>query len=100
VSEASAQPPDLAPLALVQLQLEQRVLAAPMHQLDVHRSRAPLGQPDALAHALDRLVVRRTLDLDAVGLLDAEARVREQVAQLAVVGEDMALSLSTSGGRW
>ena len=60
---------------------------AGVEQRDLGRRGEAVVELDALAQAAERAAVRLALDLDEVLLVDAEARVREAVGEVAVVGE-------------
>ena len=84
VPDGLAHAPDLALAALVDAQLED-VRAQPAH---VGRGGAPVVELDALAQRPQRAVADRPAATRATYVLrDLEARVREPVGQVAVVGE-------------
>src|SRR6188472_4171166 len=84
VADGGAHPPHLALAALVERELE-LVLAG---QVDGGRRGPPVVELDTVAERAQRaLADRPAADARAVALRDLEARVREAVRELAVVGE-------------
>ncbi len=84
VADVVAHTLDLALAALVDRDLE-CVGLDPRHP---RRRRHPVLEPDAAAQRLQRpLVHRRAADDGTVGLVDLEARVRQPVGEVAIVGQ-------------
>src|SRR4051812_2867068 len=73
---------------LVQREPHQRLPTHRRDELDAARVHRPVVEDDAVLEPLERHGVDDALDLDEVGLVDLEARVRQLVAEVAVVGED------------
>ena len=77
---------DLAVVALVQGQVDQRDVAADRDDPELAGRRAPLLEPHPAQDLLDRVGPQPPPQRRPVGLLDAEARMGEDVRGLAVVG--------------
>jgi len=85
VAEFGENAADLAIAGFAQRDLDDGGLGAAVDDGRVGGGRFALGEPDAVAHAVEGGIVHAAGDLGAVGLGDAEARMTEALGQLAVV---------------
>src|SRR5438093_7545375 len=88
VPDRVAHPTYLAVAPLVDADLHRSRAASSLHHLHARRRGGPVVELDALAQAPHGARRGIAVDFGQVGLHHAEARVREQLRELAVVGEE------------